>query len=99
MTNDELKDLTDEEFHRLQDNVDTEASRRLALSTLTDSVKQSVKEYRAWGGDSADLKGLLEDAPEDTAPVEEEIPEDETVTEAVPVEVSPGEPETEGFTF
>lgn len=88
MTNDELKELTDEEFHRLQDNVVAEASRRLALTTLTDSVRQSVKEYRAWGGDAADLKGLLDEAPED-----------ETVTEAVPVEVSPGEPETEGFTF
>lgn len=99
MTNDELKELTDEEFHRLQDNVVTEASRRLALATLTDSVRQSVKEYRAWGGNAADLKGLLDKAPEATAPVEEEIPEDETVTEAVPVEVSPGEPETEGFTF
>ena len=99
MTNDELKELTDEEFHRLQDNVVAEASRRMALTTLTDSVRQSVKEYREWGGNSADLKGLLDETPEATAPVKEEIPEDETVTEAVPVEVSPGEPETEGFTF
>lgn len=99
MTNEELKALTDEEFHVLQDNVSAESSRRKALGALTDSVKQSVKEYRAWGGDAADLKGLLEDAPEAAAPVEEEIPEDKTVAAAVPVEVSPGEPETEGFTF
>ena len=104
MTPEELEALSTEEFNVLSTAIANESVRRTALANLQEKVKTNVNEYKGWGGSTADLLSLLEDAPaadpsviDGPGPSPSEEPA-ETVDPVV--EVEPEEtPTNEGYTF
>lgn len=70
----DLTTYSDEELTALRTEVNAETVRRAQLRAMPDQIRQNATDYKAMGGDPADLIAAINSATPPTEPAEESSP-------------------------